>query len=388
MKCWTSRPLNDFCVEIEDRCGERDLVVFSVSKNLGILPQTERFKKRVASADTSRYKVAKPGDFVFDPMLLWSGSISRNTTQTVGVVSPAYCVFRSVKGLNHRFLHLYLTQPERLPFYDSISFGTNERRRKAQFSDFARLEIPVPPQPEQDRIVNLLDEAEELQKFRAQADRRTADLIPALFHEMFGNLLKKTAPWPSISLGEIANFGSGATPSKGNQEFWNGRTPWVSPKDMKMEEICDTEDHVSTKAFEETNLQLIPKDTVLIVVRGMILAHTVPICICRVPVTINQDIKALLLTKHTIEPEFLHGSLQAQHMHLLNQVSTATHGTKKLDSGKLRAIEIPIPPLPLQKEFASRVTEIRGLDAKQAASRESLDALFQSMIHRAFRAEL
>ena len=47
--------------------------------------------------------------------------------------------------------------------------------------------MPVPPLAEQERIVKLLDEADELRKLRAQADRRTADLIPALFHEMFGD---------------------------------------------------------------------------------------------------------------------------------------------------------------------------------------------------------
>ena len=48
-------------------------------------------------------------------------------------------------------------------------------------------QIPVPPLAEQERIVKLLDEADELRKLRAQADRRTADLIPSLFHEMFGD---------------------------------------------------------------------------------------------------------------------------------------------------------------------------------------------------------
>ncbi len=51
-------------------------------------------------------------------------------------------------------------------------------------------------------------------------------------------------------------------------------------------------------------------------------------------------------------------------------------------------LPIEVPPLPLQKEFAQRVSEIRGLEADQAASRRGLDGLFQSMIHRAFNGEL
>jgi type I restriction enzyme S subunit len=49
------------------------------------------------------------------------------------------------------------------------------------------VDVTVPPLAEQERIVKRLDEADELRKLRAQADRRTADLIPALFHDMFGD---------------------------------------------------------------------------------------------------------------------------------------------------------------------------------------------------------
>jgi len=42
----------------------------------------------------------------------------------------------------------------------------------------------------------------------------------------------------------------------------------------------------------------------------------------------------------------------------------------------------------LQKEFAARVTEIRALQAEQAASRQRLESLFQSLLHRAFNGDL
>jgi type I restriction enzyme S subunit len=54
----------------------------------------------------------------------------------------------------------------------------------------------------------------------------------------------------------------------------------------------------------------------------------------------------------------------------------------------MNRIPIPVPPLTLQKEFAQRVKEIRELEAGQASSRVCLDALFQSMLHRAFNGEL
>ena len=254
--------------------------------------------------------------------------------------------------------------------------------------DFVRyVHVPLPPLVIQQRLVRLMDEADELRKLRARADSHTAELIPALFYEMFGDAFNANACWPSHALGDLVEFASGGTPSKEKPEYWTGTIPWVSPKGMKDPEINDTEDHVSPLAFDLTGLRLIPKNTVLIVVRGMILAHTVPIRICRVSVSINQDMKALL-PKMPLEPEFLRWSLQAQHGNLLNLISTAGHGTKRLETRLLSGLPILQPPLLLQSKFSDRVAEIRRLEADQAASRIHLEALFQSLLHHAFNGGL
>lgn len=70
----------------------------------------------------------------------------------------------------------------------------------------ASIPMPLPPLAEQERIVKLLDEADELRKLRAQADRRTASLIPALFHEMFGDMGLKPGRWPTEQLGRLARI--------------------------------------------------------------------------------------------------------------------------------------------------------------------------------------
>jgi len=58
---------------------------------------------------------------------------------------------------------------------------------------------------EQERIVKLMEEADELRKIRAQADNRTAALLPALFTELFGDPTHiERMCWPLIPLGEFA----------------------------------------------------------------------------------------------------------------------------------------------------------------------------------------
>jgi type I restriction enzyme, S subunit len=293
-------------------------------------------------------------------------------------------IVKNKARLSGRFLARYLDfTKDRL----IVPLMTGAANMSISIDRLATVPIDFPQLEQQERIVKLLDEADQLRKLRAQADRRTADLIPALFHEMFGDPTLPTGDWSTHHLGELVKFESGGTPSKENPEFWNGRTPWISPKDMKPEEITDAQDHVSEESFSKTNLQLFPKDTVLIVVRGMILIHTVPIRICRVPAAINQDMKALI-PKRPIDSTYLCWSLRAQHSQLLSQVSSATHGTKRLETERLQAVTIPVPTIELQVAFAKQVEAIRELEAKQTESRKCLDALFQSTLHRAFQGEL
>jgi type I restriction enzyme S subunit len=111
---------------------------------------------------------------------------------------------------------------------------------------------------------------------------------------MFGDPVRNPKGWDVMPLPKVGSFVSGGTPSKSSKEFWDGTLPWVSRKDMKSLYIDDSEDHLSESVFKHTNLKLLHPGHVLIVVRGMILAHTFPVAVNRVAVSINQDMKAIL----------------------------------------------------------------------------------------------
>lgn len=63
-------------------------------------------------------------------------------------------------------------------------------------------------------------------------------------------------------------------------------------------------------------------------------------------------------------------------------------GVPDLHLDQIRKFLLPLPPLSLQRKFATRVQEIRDMEAQQAESRKRLDDLFQSLLHRAFQGEL
>lgn len=99
--------------------------------------------------------------------------------------------------------------------------------------------------------------------------------------------------WNLIPLKYLSRFSGGGTPSKDNPEYWNGDIPWVSPKDMKTSRIISTIDNVTKKAIKQSSTNLLNKGALLVVVRSGILQHSIPVAINDVPVTLNQDMKAI-----------------------------------------------------------------------------------------------
>jgi type I restriction enzyme S subunit len=99
--------------------------------------------------------------------------------------------------------------------------------------------------------------------------------------------------WSLVPLKYLAQFSGGGTPSKDNPDYWNGNIPWVSPKDMKTSTIISTIDNVTEKAVEQSSTKLLNKGALLVVVRSGILQHSIPVAINNIPVTLNQDIRAV-----------------------------------------------------------------------------------------------
>jgi type I restriction enzyme S subunit len=244
------------------------------------------------------------------------------------------------------------------------------------------LDVPVPSLPEQHRIGKLLAIADEIRSKRNHAIQELNTLAVAEYINRYGH--PTTAKKPKL-IADCVKILSGGTPSKRNDAYWNGAFPWVSPKDMKVDFIEATQDHVTEKAFAETTLKKLPVQSVLIVIRGMILAHTVPVSVTRVPVAINQDMKAMIV-KDGYDPIFLAWSLKAQHNYILSKVATAAHGTKRLEVEKLSSLPIPAIPYKEQKDFANVVLKIEQTHNHFASGDN--EQLFQSLVQRAFRGEL
>lgn len=186
---------------------------------------------------------------------------------------------------------------------------------------------------------------------------------------------KIPSDWRSISLKRLIRLSGGHTPSTGNPAYWDGAVPWFSPKDMKADELFDSIDHVTELAVQESGLQVIEPGTTMIVVRGMILAHTFPVCVTQVSATINQDMKALV-PEDDVDPRYLPWLLRGASALFLSLTEQSAHGTMALRTDRFMSERLPIPPLDEQAEIVEHLeAERRRIDALVEQVNQELDLL-------------
>jgi type I restriction enzyme S subunit len=388
--------LGDLLEEFDHRLGQQpEPEILTLTERMGFVSQQERFHKRLAIADTSNYKLIGLDDIAFNPYLLWAGAVAQNTGWEKAIISPLYPTFHVSKGHNPRFVNYLLSSEFLRSRYGAISFGSVPRKRRTTVKDFLNLRIP--PQPslvEQIRIVKLLDEVDELRKLRAQADRRTADLIPALFHEMFGDPTANAQNWRRNILGDLLDqIDGGWSPTCQDRPAQTGEwgvlklgavttCKYIQTENKALMEGLAPRPELEVKAGD---LLFTRKNTYELVAACALVFETRPKLMLS-----DLIFRFRLKPDVQLNPVFLWGLLTTRSKR--KQVQTLASGSAgsmpNISKGRLVALPIEVPPLALQEEFAKRVTAIRDLESWQAASRKRLYSLFQSMLHRAFRGDL
>ena len=195
--------------------------------------------------------------------------------------------------------------------------------------------------------------------------------------------------WPITTIGESCTITSGGTPSRKIARFWNGDIPWVSAKDLKRDRIGDAALHISEESIAESATKIAPVGSLLMLVRGMGLANGVAIAEVTAPVAFNQDIRAIHPPEAVI-PRFLVLALKSGLTDGNGErvLSSAAHGTLKIDTEALRRIPFPLPPLPEQRRIVGIFDEafagIANARANAERNRQNARALFESRLNAVF----
>ena len=242
---------------------------------------------------------------------------------------------------------------------------------------FSNTEILVPSLEEQEQIENSVESADTLRTLRARADARTAALVPALFEEMFGDVVGMKTKWKWLPFRDLVTI----------------EAKLVDPREEKYQELP----HIGADRIESKTGNILPaktaqedglisskflfdeRDVLYSKIRPNLRKAGLPeregLCSADVyplrpgPMFVREFLWTYLLTDH-----FTNRALEY----------SARANMPKLNREQLESITAPVPPIDLQRKFASRVASIRAMQSAQAASRGRVEGLFQAMVAEVF----
>ena len=186
---WKKVKLGDCIKEVVEKTTENNQhQVLSVTKD-GIFSQEEFFKKQIASENNIGYKVIRRNNLVFSTMNLWMGSLDVLTNYDIGIVSPAYKIFKFNEELMlPSYGNYFMKSYYMLEQYKNCSEqGASIVRRNLDLKALLNININIPLIAEQEKIVKILGKVDVIIEKYEELLKEKNQFIKSQFVEMFGN---------------------------------------------------------------------------------------------------------------------------------------------------------------------------------------------------------
>lgn len=312
------------------RCGNGSYPVLSMTMHDGIVLQSDRFKKSLASADQSDYKVVKYGQLVvgfpIDEGVLY---IQKATDE--GIMSPAYNVWDvDTLKVEADYLELCLHSPQAMQYYCDKLRGSTARRRSIPTADLLALPICLPTLEEQREKLKMMAKMNALIEDREQQLDLADQLVKSRFIELFGEI-NAPSKWEKKPWAELVTIQNGrdykhiAVESGGYAVYGTGG------------EMARASDY------------LCPENTIIVGRKGTI----------NNPLLVkekfwNVDTAFGVIVGEQLHYQYFYGFCRMFDFSTLNKQAVLPSTTK----ADLLKIQIAVPPIELQEQFAAFVEQV------------------------------
>jgi type I restriction enzyme, S subunit len=248
--------------------------------------------------------------------------------------------------------------------------------------------IPVVSINEQRRIAAILDKADQLRARRRAALAQLDTLIQAYFLNVFGSPVVSQTKWPTTSLEEACEKITDGTHNSPPNHAKG--IPYVTAKHLKEHGLDFESDpwFVSEADHRQIFARCDPRQGDVLYIKDGATTGIAAINHYSFEFSMLSSL-ALIRPKPTkLVAEYLCFWLNNPLVKRELLGGMAGAAIRRLTIAKLKAIRLPIPPVALQRKFASRVCAVEKMNAAHRTSLAQMDALFASLQHRAFRGEL
>jgi type I restriction enzyme, S subunit len=308
----------------------------------------------------------------------------------LGFGSSEFYVLRTKASVLPEYLFFFVRQKSVVQAAVAQFSGTSGRQRvPSAFWD--KLEMPIPPVPVQERIVQMLQKTDEIRRKREEALRVADAILPASFIGMFGDPSNNRDKLQWLPLGQIADIRSGVMKgrklgAKDTIEVPYLRVANVQDGFLDLSEIKTIEvvpEDVSKYHLEDGDILMTEGGDPDKLGRGAIWRGQVEGCIHQ------NHVFRVRTDREKLAPEYLAALMRTQYakQYFLSCAKRSSN-LASINSTQVKAFPVPLPPIQLQEKFVSAVEQ--WVQASQNLTEGLKDArgMFASMMNQAFTGQL
>lgn len=296
----------------------------------------------------------------------------------------AFCsVFRVKDPLRSNYFSKFFQSTN---FKNSLSLnGANINNLR--ISELEDIEIPLPPLPQQEKIVKVLDNSASLVEQQKQLIEKYDVFLKSKFIEMFGDPITNPMEWEIQKFDNIftkITDGTHNSPPMSNSGY-----KYITAKHIKENKIDFERDetYISEEEHKKIFSRCSPKKGDILYIKDG--ATTGIACIN----TLEEEFSllssvALLKPSVKIKSEYIVSYLNNPTVKLDILQNMVGGAIKRLTIQKIKNLTIPMPPIELQNKFASIVEKIEAIKAKETQKLSNLETLHVSLMDKAFKGEI
>jgi type I restriction enzyme S subunit len=258
-------------------------------------------------------------------------------------------------------------------------------------TEVLKLSLVLPPLKEQRRIAEVLDRAEALRAKRRAALAQLDTLTQSIFLDLFGDPKSNSKQWPQQTMALLFAaspiFGTMIPPV-------SEKCGWLS---LRVGNIQDWKLDLSDQKYVDLPPESVERHSVidgdLLLARAIASQDHLGKCVIAHPQgerwAFDSHLMRLRFDLKQTEPEYIrHLFMTPGGRSMFLRASRKSTVQFNINTKEMSALQIPVPPISLQREFTRRIAAVDKLKSAHRASLAKLDALFASLQHRAFRGEL
>lgn len=265
---------------------------------------------------------------------------------------------------------------------DLISARTAGARMPRADMDFVlSLSIPLPTLAEQLRIVDILSRAESIVRLRREAQRKAAELVPAIFLDMFGDPATNPKGWPQKELGAFCQIIGGSSLPAG-ETYTNQVGGQLLMKVSDMNSVGNEVFIRSCKEWVATQRRTysgVDLGTIVFPKRGAAIATNKKRIATR-PTLLDPNLMGVRPDAQVVRSDYLYQWFSAFDLAGISSGTTVP----QLNKGDLSPLKVPIPPVGLQEKFEEKRTTILAIQSQQMVATNKAQATFEALLAGCF----